>query len=83
MIKSQGARANFAHGRHRTNSHLCAVHDWVSAGLQAGHSPPIAVRPGISDLMADKSICGGPGDQCPAAGQAGMLHGIAIRRSAG
>jgi len=78
-IRSQGAKANFAHGGVGTNSHLCAV----MMGNVLGFKPTfVAYRgsaPAINDLMAnqvdllwDQVTNGLPQIQ------SGMLHGIAI-----
>jgi len=78
-IRSQGAKANFAHGGVGTNSHLCAV----MMGNVLGFKPTfVAYRgsaPAINDLMAnqvdllwDQVTNGLPQIQ------GGMLHGIAI-----
>jgi tripartite-type tricarboxylate transporter receptor subunit TctC len=78
-IRSQGAKANFAHGGVGTNSHLCAV----MMGNVFGFKPTfVAYRgsaPAINDMLAsqvdllwDQVTNGLPQIQ------AGMLHGIAI-----
>ena len=78
-IRSQGAKANFAHGGVGTNSHLCAV----MMGQVLGFKPTfVAYRgsaPAITDLLAgqvdllwDQVTNGLPQIQ------AGTLHGIAI-----
>jgi tripartite-type tricarboxylate transporter receptor subunit TctC len=78
-IRSQGVKANFAHGGVGTNSHLCAV----MMGNVLGFKPTfVAYRgsaPAINDLIAsqvdllwDQLTNGLPQIQ------AGMLHGIAV-----
>jgi tripartite-type tricarboxylate transporter receptor subunit TctC len=82
-IKSQGAKANFAHGGIGTNSHLCGV----MMGNVLGFKPTfVAYRgsnPAITDLMAGQIDL--LWDQLTNAlpqVQSGMLHGIAITSTA-
>ena len=78
-IKSQGARANFAHGGIGTNSHLCAV----MMGNVLGFKPTFAAyrgsAPAISDLMGGQiDLLWDQVTNALPQVQAGMLHGIAI-----
>lgn len=78
-IKTQGAKANFAHGGIGTNSHLCAV----MMGNVLGFKPTVIAYRGSAPAITD--LLGGQidllWDQVTNALpqiQAGTLHGIAI-----
>jgi tripartite-type tricarboxylate transporter receptor subunit TctC len=78
-IKTQGAKANFAHGGIGTNSHLCAV----MMGNVLGFKPTVVAYRGSAPAITD--LLGGQidllWDQVTNAlpqVQAGTLHGIAI-----
>ncbi len=78
-IKSQGAKANFAHGGIGTNSHLCAV----MMGNELGFKPTfVAYRgsaPAISDLLGGQiDLLWDQVTNALPQIQAGTLHGIAI-----
>jgi tripartite-type tricarboxylate transporter receptor subunit TctC len=82
-IKSQGAKANFAHGGIGTNSHLCAV----MMGNVLGFKPTfVAYRgsnPAITDLMAGQiDLLWDQVTNALPQVQSGMLHGIAITSTA-
>ena len=78
-IKSQGVKANFAHGGVGTNSHLCAV----MMGNALGFKPTfVAYRgsgPAITDLLAGQvDLLWDQVTNALPQIQAGTLHGIAI-----
>jgi tripartite-type tricarboxylate transporter receptor subunit TctC len=82
-IKSQGAKANFAHGGIGTNSHLCGV----MMGNVLGFKPTfVAYRgsnPAITDLMAGQiDLLWDQVTNALPQVQSGMLHGIAITSTA-
>jgi tripartite-type tricarboxylate transporter receptor subunit TctC len=81
-IKTQGDRANFAHGGIGTNSHLCAV----MMGNVLGFKPTIVAyrgsAPAIGDLLAGQiDLLWDQVTNALPQIQAGMLHGIAITSS--
>ncbi len=81
-IKSQGIKANFAHGGVGTNSHLCAV----MMGNALGFKPTfVAYRgsgPAITDLLASQvDLLWDQVTNALPQIQAGTLHGIAITSS--
>lgn len=78
-IRTQGAKANFAHGGIGTNSHLCAV----MMGNVLGFKPTfVAYRgsaPAISDLLGGQiDLLWDQVTNALSQIQAGALHGIAI-----
>src|SRR5712672_2301976 len=81
-MKSQGARANFAHGGIGTNSHLCAV----MMGNVLGFKPTIVAYrgsgPAIGDMLAGQiDLLWDQVTNALPQIQAGTLHGIAITSS--
>jgi len=78
-IRTQGAKANFAHGGIGTNSHLCAV----MMGNVLGFKPTIVAyrgsAPAITDLLAGQiDLLWDQVTNALPQVQAGTLHGIAI-----
>jgi tripartite-type tricarboxylate transporter receptor subunit TctC len=78
-IRSQGAKANFAHGGIGSNSHLCAV----MMGNVLGFKPTIVAyrgsAPAITDLLAGQiDLLWDQVTNALPQVQAGNLHGIAI-----
>ncbi len=78
-IKTQGAKANFAHGGIGTNSHLCAV----MMGNALGFRPTVVAyrgsAPAITDLLAGQiDLLWDQVTNALPQIQAGTLHGIAI-----
>ena len=81
-IKSQGDKANFAHGGIGTNSHLCAV----MMGNVLGFKPTVVAyrgsAPAIGDLLAGQiDLLWDQVTNALPQIQAGTLHGIAITSS--
>ena len=81
-IKTQGDKANFAHGGIGTNSHLCAV----MMGNVLGFKPTVAAyrgsAPAIADLLAGQiDLLWDQVTNALPQIQAGTLHGIAITSS--
>ena len=81
-IKTQGDKANFAHGGIGTNSHLCAV----MMGNVLGFKPTIVAyrgsAPAIGDLLAGQiDLLWDQVTNALPQIQAGTLHGIAITSS--
>ena len=78
-IRTQGAKANFAHGGIGTNSHLCAV----MMGNVLGFKPTIVAyrgsAPAITDLLAGQiDLLWDQVTNAITQVQAGSLHGIAV-----
>jgi tripartite-type tricarboxylate transporter receptor subunit TctC len=78
-IRTQGAKANFAHGGIGTNSHLCAV----MMGNALGFRPTVVAyrgsAPAITDLLAGQiDLLWDQVTNALPQIQAGTLHGIAI-----
>jgi tripartite-type tricarboxylate transporter receptor subunit TctC len=78
-IRTQGAKANFAHGGIGTNSHLCAV----MMGNALGFKPTVVAyrgsAPAITDLLAGQiDLLWDQVTNALPQIQAGTLHGIAI-----
>ena len=81
-IKTQGAKANFAHGGVGTNSHLCAV----MMGNVLGFKPTVVAyrgsAPAITDLLAGQiDLLWDQVTNAITQVQSGALHGIAITSS--
>jgi tripartite-type tricarboxylate transporter receptor subunit TctC len=81
-IRTQGAKANFAHGGVGTNSHLCAV----MMGNVLGFKPTVVAyrgsAPAITDLLAGQiDLLWDQVTNAITQVQSGALHGIAITSS--
>ena len=78
-IKSQGAKANFAHGGVGTNSHLCAVMMGNALGFKPTFVAYRGSAPAITDLLAGQiDLLWDQVTNALPQIQAGTLHGIAI-----
>jgi tripartite-type tricarboxylate transporter receptor subunit TctC len=78
-IKSQGEKANFAHGGIGSNSHLCAVMMGNALGFRPTFVAYRGSAPAITDLLAGQiDLLWDQVTNALPQIQGGMLHGIAI-----